>query len=185
MNKIKPPKEKIPKKRVKVDLKAHVISHENAVKELEEKERKKGDKNQPPKKKSKSEYDKGDINKNEFEDDQLLYKESDEEFSSEEDELHEEKDEEIFICPKSVESCINHLKKVWISLEPPTDEKVIIGCWYAAIYIGKKSSETALYIGLVQKRYLQDENGPKSALELDCLQRKLGTNYDILESHDI
>ena len=45
MNKIKPPKEKIPKKRVKVGLKAHVISHENVVKELEEKERKKGDKN--------------------------------------------------------------------------------------------------------------------------------------------
>ena len=45
LNKIKPPKEKIPKKRVKVGLKAHVISHENVVKELEEKERKKGDKN--------------------------------------------------------------------------------------------------------------------------------------------
>ena len=32
LNKIKPPKEKIPRKRVKVDLKARVISHENVVK---------------------------------------------------------------------------------------------------------------------------------------------------------
>ena len=72
---------------------------------------------------------------------------------------------------------------MWISLEPPTNEKVIIGCWYTAIYIGKKSSETALYIGLPQRRYLQDENGPMSALELDCLQGKLGTSDDILESH--
>ena len=85
LNKIKPPKEKIPEKRVKVDLKARVISHKNVVKELEEKERKKEDKNRPPKKKSKSEYDEGDINKKEFEGKQLPYEESDEEFCSEED----------------------------------------------------------------------------------------------------
>ena len=41
LNKIKPAKERIPRKRVKVDLKACVISHENEVKELKEKERKK------------------------------------------------------------------------------------------------------------------------------------------------
>ena len=32
LNKIKPPKEKISRKRVKVDLKARAISHENVVK---------------------------------------------------------------------------------------------------------------------------------------------------------
>ena len=85
LNKIKPPKEKILEKRVKVDLKARVISHKNVVKELEEKERKKEDKNRLPKKKSKSEYDEGDINKKEFEGEQLPYEESDEEFCSEED----------------------------------------------------------------------------------------------------
>ena len=72
---------------------------------------------------------------------------------------------------------------MWTSFETPTNEKLIIGCWYAAIYIGKKSNETALYIGLAQRRCLQDENGPTSALELDCLQRKLGISDDILESH--
>ena len=85
LNKIKPPKEKILEKRVKVDLKARVISHKNVVKELEEKERKKEDKNRLPKKKSKSEYDEGDINKKEFEGEQLPHEESDEEFCSEED----------------------------------------------------------------------------------------------------
>ena len=32
-------------------------------------------------------------------------------------------------------------------------------------------------------RYLQDDNGPTSAPKLDCLQRKLRTSNDILESH--
>ena len=133
-------------------------------------------------KKSKSEFDEEDTKEKEFEDKQLPHDECDEEFCSDKDELHKEKDQ-IFICPRSAESCIYHLKKLWILLEPPTDEKVIIGCWYTAVYIGKKSGETALYIGLVQQRYLQDENGATSALELDCLQRKLGTKDDILESH--
>ena len=73
LNKMKPCKEKIPRKRVKVDLKACGIGHKNVVKELEEKERKKEDKNQTTKKKSKSEYDEEDINKKEFEDEQLPY----------------------------------------------------------------------------------------------------------------
>ena len=42
---------------------------------------------------------------------------------------------------------------------------------------------TAVYFGLAQRRYLKDENGPMSALGLDCAQRKLGANDDILESH--
>ena len=46
-NKIKLPKEKIPKNRVKVDLKACLISHKNVVKELEEKERKETKINHP------------------------------------------------------------------------------------------------------------------------------------------
>ena len=37
--KIEPPKEKITRKRVKVDLRVCVISHENVVKELEGKKR--------------------------------------------------------------------------------------------------------------------------------------------------
>ena len=98
------------------------------------KKTKKGDKNRP-RKESKSEYYEEDINETEFEHQQLPYDESDEKLSSEEDELHKEKDAEIFICPKPVESSINHLKKVCISLERPTDEKVIIGCWYATVYI--------------------------------------------------
>lgn len=50
--------------------------------------------------KSKSEYYEEDVNKKEFEDEQLPYNKSDEEFSSEEDVLHEEKNEEIFICSR-------------------------------------------------------------------------------------
>lgn len=50
--------------------------------------------------KSKSEYYEEDVNKQEFEDEQLPYNKSDEEFSSEDDVLHEEKDEEIFTCPR-------------------------------------------------------------------------------------
>ena len=50
--------------------------------------------------KSKSEYYEEDVNKQEFEDEQLPYNKSDDEFSSEDDVLHEEKDEEIFTCPR-------------------------------------------------------------------------------------
>ena len=41
---------------------------------------------------------------------------------------------------------IKHLKKKWISLESSTDKKIIIGFWYAAIYIGKKSGETVFIL---------------------------------------
>ena len=66
-------KEKIPKKREKVDLKTLVISHKNVVKEIKEKEWKKEYKNRPPKKKSKSGYGKEDINEKEFEDEKPPY----------------------------------------------------------------------------------------------------------------
>ena len=41
---------------------------------------------------------------------------------------------------------IKHLKKKWISLESSTDKTIIIGFWYAAIYIGKKSGETVFIL---------------------------------------
>ena len=120
--------------------------------------------------------------KKKIEDEQLPYDESNKEFSSEGDELHAEKGEGIFIYLKSVgSSCINHFKKVWISLKPPSDKIGIIDCSYAEIYIGKKWNSCLYW--LAQKRYLDDENAPTSALELDCFQRKLETSDDILEFH--
>ena len=50
-------------------------------------------------------------------------------------------------------------------------------------FILVKNQVKPFYNGLAQRRYLQDENGPTNALELDCLQRKLGASDDILESH--
>ena len=67
LNKFKPPEEKIPqKKRVKVELKIHVMMWLNSKKKKKEKmepKKKKGH----SKKKSKSKYGKEEINKKEFE----------------------------------------------------------------------------------------------------------------------
>ena len=66
----------------------------------------------------------------------------------------------------------------WRRLSLPRMEKELIDKWYACIFLHNKSA--GLYIGRMKKRFLNDEGGMVLALELDCLERKLGVADNIL-----
>ena len=74
------------------------------------------------------------------------------------------------------------LRAVWKSLSPPTKEEQVTGSWYAFIYHGKKGR--MLYIGQVLKRFLAEENGPVTALEVRCLKPKVGSGTKLEQNPD-
>ena len=53
--------------------------------------------------------------------------------------------------------------------------------WFGAVYEHK--SKCHLYVGKAIRRFLDDEGGPVSSIELDCLKPRIGTGT-ILESYE-
>ena len=72
------------------------------------------------------------------------------------------------------------LLALWKSLSPPTEEKDIIGKWFAVAYQHKR--QTLIYIGKIVKRFLTDVDGPAAAFEVDCLKPLVGSGT-ILEGY--
>ena len=64
-------------------------------------------------------------------------------------------------------------------LSPPTAEEDVGNKWYGCIYTSKRGPN--LFIGKAAQRFLNDEGGLITALEIDCLEQKLGTADFILK----
>lgn len=73
---------------------------------------------------------------------------------------------------RKAKSPSERLLETWYSLSPPTQEKDIVGKWFAGIWATKKSKK--LCIGRLMKRFLDDEDGKVTAIELSCLKPRVG-----------
>ena len=75
---------------------------------------------------------------------------------------------------------ISIMEKSWDAMNPLKNEEELIGQWFACVF---KSTKTPnLYIGKIRKRFLTaevNEQGYVAAVEMDCLQLKLGVTYCI------
>ena len=66
-------------------------------------------------------------------------------------------------------------EKSWDAMNPPKNEEELIGQWFACIFKNTKTSN--FYIGKIRKRFLTaeaHEQGYVAAVEMDCLQLRLG-----------
>ena len=76
------------------------------------------------------------------------------------------------------------MEKSWDAMNPPKNEEELIGQWFACVF---KSTKTPnLYIGKIRKRFLTaevNEKGYVAAVEMDCLQQKLGVTDWIFREH--
>ena len=70
------------------------------------------------------------------------------------------------------------LGECWKGLSPPISETEIVAKWYTCIFKAKK--KTYLYIGRAT-RFLNDEGGLITTLEIDCLKQKLGVTNNVLK----
>ena len=67
----------------------------------------------------------------------------------------------------------------WKSLNSPKSEEDIIQKWYGCIYNARKKNH--LYVGKAVRRFMDDVNGPVTALEIESLKPHVGSG-NILES---
>jgi len=78
------------------------------------------------------------------------------------------------------------MERCWAHFEPPKKESDFVGEWVASIYEKKKRHH--LFLGRVKQRFIIDEidapNCYATALEVDCLQEKLGITDSILREHN-
>ena len=81
------------------------------------------------------------------------------------------------------EMCVKEMKDTWKQINPPEKESDIVGKWYAVIFTQK--GKFTLYVGKAMKRFLCDENGPATSLEIDCLKPNFGKSniFDSVPSH--
>ena len=213
MDKIKGPVSKPAVKRRKVDLKTKVITDDALLnelkrqeKEVQEKEEKKKNKNKKGKGKTNNVKAKKQIDFERFleldddGDDDVVDDGDDDVVDDvvvdgdddvvddvlEDDIIEEVTDEEIVEEESDEDDEEVALKELWKTLSPPTKEEDIVQHWYGAIFSSKKKDY--LYVGKAIRRYLDDENGPVSGIELDCLNPHVGSDT-ILElyrdRHDI
>ena len=101
------------------------------------------------------------------------------EFDEIDGECEEEEEEEETILERATSNPFLILGECWKGLSPPISETEIVGKWYACIFKAKK--KTYLYIGRATRRFLNDEGGLITALEIDCLEQKLGVTDNVLK----
>ena len=98
------------------------------------------------------------------------------EIDEEWEEVEEEKETTL---EKMSSSPFPILGECWKGLSPPISEAEIVGKWYACIFKAKK--KTYLYTGRATRRFLNDEGGLITALEIDCLEQKLSVTENVLK----
>ena len=146
-----------------------------------EKERKKEEKKQGKRAKKTNDNKEADRKEEETEIYKIWDENEEPENGFEEEEDEQEEDEEDSINVDEIDSGkvkIFKMEEYWCRLSLPTMEKELIDKWYACIFLHNQSA--GLYIGRMKKRFLNDEGGMVLALELDCLERKLGVTDNIL-----
>ena len=77
------------------------------------------------------------------------------------------------------EPVVMTMQNCWKGLSPPTAEEDVVNKWYGCIYTSERGPN--LFIGKATQRFLNDEGGLITALEIDCLEQKLGTTDCILK----
>ena len=194
LDKMKGPTNKPAAKRKRCDFKTKVVTDKTYVDELkrlekagDEKKASKGKKGMKKKKAKKQiEFEDMDIGGNagvKFEENEVGVDENEEE--EENSEIMEETDEEIVEEDTDEEIDLlgdeAYLIALWKKLSPPEKEDDITNKWYGAIYEHKNKCH--LYVGKAIRRFLYDEKGPVSSIELDCLKPRVGTGT-VLESYD-
>ena len=165
LDKIKPSVEKPKVKRSKVDLMAKLVTHDEYLQALKEKEEQKSKKI----KLVKNAYE------DEAEEQENPILSSDDDDKEDDDEPMATDDETL---PSTKRQAIAYLRKLWKKLNPPTTEESIIEKWYACVYKHKKET---LFIAKAKLRFLYDKDGPTTGLQLDCLKPHVGLS-NILES---
>ena len=179
LDKMKGPTEKPIVNRKKCDFKTKIVTDSSYVDEIkrldtitkerkEQVEKRKELKLLKQKNQQKKEFESDSDDEDEIEDDEEVSSETEEEMTEDEDEVTAASDEESLIS-------------LWKSLSSPTKEEEVIQKWYGAIYMHKKKMH--LYVGKVTRRFLYDEGGPVTAIELDCLKPRIESGT-VLESYD-
>ena len=178
VEKMKGPSDKPRKKRRKIDLMTKVITDDEylkAIKEKEGKQAKKGSdrgRGRPKKARTTEAPPKLDFDVQEGSD-------SERETSDDTDDSDSENVEKTTFPPVSKRQSVLYLRDFWRSVNPPVPEEQVVGKWYAAIYLGKRKEQ--IYVGRATKRFLSEKDGPATCLELDCLKPHFGSG-SILES---
>ena len=104
---------------------------------------------------------------------------------TENDDISDDNDNKIEVKNESNEEEIEDnepgvaIQNCWKCLSPPTVEEHIVNRWYGCIYTSKTGPN--LFTGKATQRFLNDEGGLIMALEIDCLEQKLGTTDCILK----
>ena len=80
--------------------------------------------------------------------------------------------EEISSDEEIQNAATEKLQRTWSSLNPPVQEREVVGKWYAGIYEGKKGKK--LCIGRLARRFLEDKDGEVDGIEMRCLKPKVG-----------
>ena len=71
------------------------------------------------------------------------------------------------------------IHKAWRELNPPHKEVDIIGKWFGVVYRGGK--KPMLHVAKVIRRFLDDEDGHVTSVEMECLMAKVGSG-DVLQA---
>ncbi|XP_057299067.1 PH domain-containing protein DDB_G0287875-like [Hydractinia symbiolongicarpus] len=191
LDKVKGSVDQPKKRRQKLDLRGKVITQKELLEELERKAREREEregkallrKEERERKKqqiaiaSKKGKQKITINKEDDSDTDEITSSEEEDEEEEEEEGEREESEEDVVQDESTDTLLS-MEKTWKFLNSPTKECDVVGKWYACIYDTKRGP--SLYIGKALTRFLYDENGVAAGLQIECLQKKLGTADNIL-----
>ena len=101
------------------------------------------------------------------------------EFDETDEEWEEEEEEKETTLEKTTSNLFLILGECWKGLSPPISETEIVGKWYGCIFKAKK--KTYFYKGRATRRFLSDEGGLITALEIDWLEQKLSVTDHVLK----
>ena len=139
LEKMKGPVVKPKKQRRKIDLMTKVITNDEYLQTIRQKE-------EPPKKKKKTPRQKVAVTEKQAAPDlqEHLDSKPDEETTSDNAMAVTEMEKAVLFPPSSKQQAIAYLRELWKNLNPPVPEGSIVGKWYAAVFLGRKSSNFML-----------------------------------------
>jgi len=182
-------------KRKRVNPFGEIVTSDESFRQVIEKAEEEREKENKKGKKEKSKPEDEPEKKREIEDDDFDILEED----SISDCSDSTNSEECHVPLKNEKEGMEHLRRVWKTLNLPNKEEDLVGSYYGLIYyINEKSNKSRLYVGKVLRRFQKDKDGPTEFIEMECLKYTPGTptvleknpshfvqDNDIISAYDI
>ena len=111
---------------------------------------------------------------------QVIEEDEESELESDSDDEQQPHEEKVLFPPSNESDGYEYLTTVWDEINPPVDEKEIVGKVFGVIYYDMKN-KPHLFLGKIKRRFLVDADGAANEFLIECFKKAATSTSTIIE----